>query len=232
MTSQVTASISRVSRRAITRARPPLGVELTSWLLHSSLCWPGVRVAGSRRRITVGNNEAEEYDQCEISAGYDTQVHKIEFSGRAPERIPVADYTSNEGRNVSMPRRSIRTLLVHGMHSHRASGAMRRRPNNAYIGSWRRRPVRGAASATRPAVDRVHSAPAGTSCGCHLVSGEVQLVARGVDLALDITAKHFDMTGYPRREHACGTLTRVETQRLIAALVAFLASTPGTSEAA
>jgi len=63
-------------------------------------------------------------------------------------------------------------------------------------------------------------------------SGEVQLVARGVDLVLDITARHFDTTGYPRREHAYGTLTRGETQRLIAALVAFLANTPGTKEAA
>ena len=53
-------------------------------------------------------------------------------------------------------------------------------------------------------------------------------MARGADLTLDITAKHFDVAGYPRREHACGTLTRVETQHLIAALVAFLASTPGT----
>jgi hypothetical protein len=62
--------------------------------------------------------------------------------------------------------------------------------------------------------------------------GEVQLAARGVDLTLDITAKHFDVTGYPRCEHACGTLTRVEAQHLVAALVAFLARTPGTSEAA
>jgi hypothetical protein len=63
-------------------------------------------------------------------------------------------------------------------------------------------------------------------------SGEVQLVARGVDMVLDITARHFDTTGYPRREHAYGTLTRGETQRLIAALVAFLANIPGTEEAA
>ena len=63
-------------------------------------------------------------------------------------------------------------------------------------------------------------------------SGEVQLVARGMDLVLDITARHFDTTGYPRREHAYGTLTRGETQRLIAALVAFLANTPDTREAA
>jgi hypothetical protein len=62
--------------------------------------------------------------------------------------------------------------------------------------------------------------------------GEVQLAARGTDLTLDITAKHFDVTGYPLLEHACGTLTRVETQHLIAALVAFLACTPGTPEAA
>ena len=52
------------------------------------------------------------------------------------------------------------------------------------------------------------------------------------DLVLDITARHFDTAGYPRQEHAYGILTRVETQRLIAALVAFLASTPGTREAA
>ena len=62
--------------------------------------------------------------------------------------------------------------------------------------------------------------------------GQVQLVARGTDLVLDITAQHYDTAGCPRREHAYGTLTRVETQRLIAALVAFLASTPGTREAA
>jgi hypothetical protein len=62
--------------------------------------------------------------------------------------------------------------------------------------------------------------------------GEVQLAGRGADLTLDITAKHFDVTGYPRLEHACGTLTRIETQRLVAALVAFLASNPGTPEAA
>jgi len=49
---------------------------------------------------------------------------------------------------------------------------------------------------------------------------------------LDITARHFDTAGCPRREHAYGTLTRVETQRLIVALVSFLASTPGTREAA
>ena len=51
-------------------------------------------------------------------------------------------------------------------------------------------------------------------------------MARGTDLVLDITARHFDTAGCPRREHAYGTLTRVETQHLIAALVAFLASTP------
>jgi hypothetical protein len=82
-----------------------------------------------------------------------------------------------------------------------------------------------------PAVD------VGTTCrtGPLLVpfgSGEVQLVARGGDLVLDITARHFDTTGYPRREHAYGTLTRGETQCLIAALVAFLANTPDTQEAA
>ena len=51
-------------------------------------------------------------------------------------------------------------------------------------------------------------------------------MARGTDLVLDITARHFDTAGYPRQEHAYGILTRVETQRLIVALVAFLASTP------
>ena len=61
--------------------------------------------------------------------------------------------------------------------------------------------------------------------------GEVQLVARGTDLTLDITAKHYDVTGFARREHAWGTLTRLETQHLIEALVAFLASTPSTQEA-
>ena len=56
--------------------------------------------------------------------------------------------------------------------------------------------------------------------------GEIQLAARGADLTLDITAKHFDVAGYLRLEHACGRLTHVEAQRLIAALLAFLASTP------
>ncbi len=83
----------------------------------------------------------------------------------------------------------------------------------------------------------VHSADLVTACRTGLLRvafdrGEVQVAARGADLTLDITAKHFDVTGYPRREHACGTLTRVETQRLVAALVAFLASNPGTPEAA
>jgi hypothetical protein len=62
--------------------------------------------------------------------------------------------------------------------------------------------------------------------------GEVQLAGRGADLTLDITAKHFDVAGYPRREHASGTLTRVETQRLVAALAQFLASGPSTPEEA
>ena len=62
--------------------------------------------------------------------------------------------------------------------------------------------------------------------------GEIQLAARGADLTLDITAKHFDVAGYLRLEHACGRLTRVEAQRLIAALLAFLASTTDISEIA
>jgi hypothetical protein len=62
--------------------------------------------------------------------------------------------------------------------------------------------------------------------------GEIQLAARGADLTLDITARHFDVAGYLRLEHACGRLTRVEAQRLIAALLAFLASTTETSEMA
>jgi hypothetical protein len=62
--------------------------------------------------------------------------------------------------------------------------------------------------------------------------GEIQLAARGADLTLDITAKHFDVAGYLRLEHACGRLTRIEAQRLIAALLAFLASTTDTSEMA
>jgi hypothetical protein len=62
--------------------------------------------------------------------------------------------------------------------------------------------------------------------------GEIQLAARGADLTLDITAKHFDVAGYLRLEHACGKLPRVEAQRLIAALLAFLASTTDTSEMA
>jgi hypothetical protein len=62
--------------------------------------------------------------------------------------------------------------------------------------------------------------------------GEIQLTARGADLTIDITAKHFNVAGYLRLEHACGRLTRVEAQRLIAALLAFLASTTDTSEMA
>ena len=49
---------------------------------------------------------------------------------------------------------------------------------------------------------------------------------------LDITARHFDTSGHPRREHAYGTLTRIETQHLVAALVALLASNRGAEEAA
>ena len=82
-----------------------------------------------------------------------------------------------------------------------------------------------------------HRADLVTACRTGLLRvpfnrGEVQLAARGADLTLDITAKHFDVTGYPLREHACGTLTRIEAQRLIAALVTFLANTPGTPGAA
>jgi hypothetical protein len=41
---------------------------------------------------------------------------------------------------------------------------------------------------------------------------------RGADLTLDIIAMHFDVAGHPRRELAFGSLTRIETQRFIAAL--------------
>ena len=61
--------------------------------------------------------------------------------------------------------------------------------------------------------------------------GEVQLVARGADLTLDITAKHYDVAGCARREHAWGTLTRLETQHLITALVAFLSELPDFADA-
>jgi hypothetical protein len=40
------------------------------------------------------------------------------------------------------------------------------------------------------------------------------------------------VAGHLRLEHACGRLTRIEAQRLIAALLAFLASTTDTSEMA
>jgi hypothetical protein len=62
--------------------------------------------------------------------------------------------------------------------------------------------------------------------------GEVQLVSRGADLVLDITAQHYDVTGNARREHAWGTLTRSETQDLITALVAFLAESPDLADVA
>jgi len=83
-----------------------------------------------------------------------------------------------------------------------------------------------------PAGDRCAAAPRFGALRVPFGSGEVQLVTLDTDLVLDITARHFDTAGYPRQEHAYGILTRVETQRLIAALVAFLASTPGTREAA
>jgi hypothetical protein len=62
--------------------------------------------------------------------------------------------------------------------------------------------------------------------------GEVQLVSRGADLVLDITAQHYDVAGYARREHAWGTLTRSEIRHLILALVAFLAEPPDLADAA
>ena len=62
--------------------------------------------------------------------------------------------------------------------------------------------------------------------------GVTQLAARGADLTFDTIAKHFDVAGYLQLEHACGRLTRVEAQRLIAALLAFSASTTDTSEMA
>jgi len=61
--------------------------------------------------------------------------------------------------------------------------------------------------------------------------GEVQLVARGTDLTLDITAKHYDVAGCARREHAWGRLTRLETQHLITALVAVLSELPDLANA-
>jgi hypothetical protein len=62
--------------------------------------------------------------------------------------------------------------------------------------------------------------------------GEVQLVSRGADLVLDITAQHYDVMGYARRERAWATLTRSETQDLITALVAFLAELSDLSDVA
>jgi hypothetical protein len=62
--------------------------------------------------------------------------------------------------------------------------------------------------------------------------GEVQLVSRGADLVLDITARHYDVAGYVRREHAWGRLTRSETQHLINALVAVLAEAPDLADVA
>jgi hypothetical protein len=53
----------------------------------------------------------------------------------------------------------------------------------------------------------------------------------GADLVLDITARHYDVAGYARREHAWGTLTRSETQHLITALVAVLAEAPDLADA-
>jgi len=56
--------------------------------------------------------------------------------------------------------------------------------------------------------------------------GEVQLVSRGADLVLDITAQHYDVAGYARREHAWAALSRSETQHLILALATFWPSHP------
>ena len=54
----------------------------------------------------------------------------------------------------------------------------------------------------------------------------LRMVARGADLMLDITAEHYDVTGYARRRHAWGALISSETQHLILALLAFLAEPP------
>ena len=132
----------------------------------------------------------------------------------------------------SMPRRSIAPLSCEGMHSNRAScpydeanptmlTLVHGEGDPSEVRHLRNARPAALVTARRPNLLRVP-----------FDRGEVQLAARGVDLTLDITAKHFDVTGYPRREHACGTLTRVEAQHLVAALVAFLARTPGTSEAA
>jgi hypothetical protein len=40
--------------------------------------------------------------------------------------------------------------------------------------------------------------------------GEIQLAARGADLTVDITAKHFDVAGYLRLKHACGRLVTAQ----------------------
>jgi hypothetical protein len=62
--------------------------------------------------------------------------------------------------------------------------------------------------------------------------GEIQLSARGGDLTLDLTAKNFDIAGHPRREYACGGLTRDDAQPLIAAPEAFLAGITETPHTA
>ena len=55
---------------------------------------------------------------------------------------------------------------------------------------------------------------------------------RSADLTLDIIAMHFDVAAHPRRELVIGSLTRIEAQRFIAAIVAFLTGTTDTSEMA
>jgi hypothetical protein len=132
-----------------------------------------------------------------------------------------------------MPRGSITPLLRDGVHSYQASRSRDEARDSTMLTLVHDECDPPEVRHRRDA----HPADLVTACRTGLIRvpfsrGEVQLAARGADLTLDITAKHFDVTGYPRREHACGTLTRVETQRLIAALVVFLASTPGTSEVA
>ena len=131
-----------------------------------------------------------------------------------------------------MPRRSIAPLSCEGMNSNRASCPYdEANPTMLTLVHGEGDPpeVRHLRNGRPTALVTAHRAKLWR---VPFNRGEVQLAARGVDLMLDISAKHFDVTGYPRREHACGTLTRDEAQHLVAALVAFLARTPGTSEAA
>jgi hypothetical protein len=129
----------------------------------------------------------------------------------------------------SMPRRSIALLSCEGMHSNRASCPYdEANPTMLTLvhGDGEPSEVRHLRNARPAALDMARRP---NLLRVPFDRGEVQLAARGVDLTLDITAKHFDVTGHLRLEHACGTLTRVEAQHLVAALVAFLARTPGRS---